>query len=157
MIRAILLLMIIYVSAYSAEHKPFISTDIASVVTFDAPYDSVLGNGVRHRAIIRSQIGNDDYKLLMIEKIVPGKFGSSDKVLFSFETFVNEIPKIKEYIKELTDKSAEAAAGCCDIKNLAWKAEKLWFTVTHKSITFQCSTTGLVKEEFKFDCLKLQE
>ena len=148
----LLLLILLSMNLNAAETlKALLSSDISNVKTQDD-----IKSGTRHRVIFRSQLGAEGYQLLQLEKFIIGKYGNPDKVLFSKETFISDLPTIKEYIVELSKKSTEATFGCCDLKDLVWNEAKLSFKVVHGEKQFSCNTSELDPKTFKFECNNLE-
>jgi hypothetical protein len=126
--------------------------DVVQVVTQDGAYEAKYSNATRNRFIVKSSLGGEGYNSIQIEKFAPGREGIEDKVLQSKSYHVPFLPKIKEFVDNISKKSVEATYGCCSVSNIKY-ADAAWtFDVKKDKKSFNCKVSDIEAKEPKVTC-----
>ncbi|MNL05702.1 hypothetical protein D3C87_1263140 [compost metagenome] len=122
------------------------------MVTQDGPYEAKYSNATRNRFIVKHSLGGEGYQSIQIEKFAPGKEGIEDKIIQAKLFHVPFLPKVKEFVDNISKKSVEATYGCCSVSNIKW-ADSAWtFDVKKDKKAFSCKVSDIESKDPKVTC-----
>jgi hypothetical protein len=127
-------------------------TDVSQVVSFDGPYEAKYSNATRNRFIVKNALGGSGYTSIQIEKYSPGRDGMQDSIIQAKLFHVPFLPKVKDYVDQVSKKSVEATYGCCSVSNIKWANNAWTFAVKHDKKSFTCKISDVESKDPKTSC-----